>query len=349
MRGSPLRCSLRILAPTRTVFAALTGGLALALACALLLVSLNSGAASAATLEQKQAAARDRIQQTSDQIAAGRADLEAAQARADAAAAREANLSGLLANGEARSAELADRLAAAEADLARSKKRLALARKYLARHLVAVYMHGGEPDTLDMALGAGSFDQLTTGTEYLTAIEDTNERLMDRVAELRRELDGKVDGLGDAKQAIDEHNSALAAARDQIASVQAAAASSAATLAAENATRAGQITSLKGDIAGWQKQIEKQQQVSAEQAQVEVEQTLGGPYSIPTYIVMCESGGDYSAVNPSSGAGGAYQIMPSTWEAYGGTGLPQDASKAEQDRIAALIWADSGSSPWTCG
>ena len=50
---------------------------------------------------------------------------------------------------------------------------------------------------------------------------------------------------------------------------------------------------------------------------------------------MCESGGNYGAVNPSSGAGGAYQILPSTWDLYGGQGAPQDASKAEQDRIAA--------------
>ncbi|MCB0862998.1 MAG: transglycosylase family protein, partial [Solirubrobacterales bacterium] len=27
---------------------------------------------------------------------------------------------------------------------------------------------------------------------------------------------------------------------------------------------------------------------------------------------------------------------------------PQDASKAEQDRIAALIWADSGPGAWSC-
>ena len=71
-------------------------------------------------------------------------------------------------------------------------------------------------------------------------------------------------------------------------------------------------------------------------------------YSIPTSIVMCESGGNYSAVNPSSGAGGAYQILPSTWQAYGGTGLPQDAPPAEQDRIAAEIYAQQGPSAWTC-
>jgi len=74
----------------------------------------------------------------------------------------------------------------------------------------------------------------------------------------------------------------------------------------------------------------------------------GGGYAIPSGIVQCESGGNYSAVNPSSGAGGAYQITPSTWQAYGGQGLPQNAPPAEQDRIAAQIYAHQGSSAWSC-
>ncbi len=76
--------------------------------------------------------------------------------------------------------------------------------------------------------------------------------------------------------------------------------------------------------------------------------TASRGYSIPSSIVSCESQGNYSAVNPSSGAGGAYQILPSTWRAYGGTGLPQDASPAEQDRIASEIYARQGRSAWSC-
>ena len=57
-----------------------------------------------------------------------------------------------------------------------------------------------------------------------------------------------------------------------------------------------------------------------------------GDWAIPESIVMCESGGNFEAVNPSSGAGGAYQILPSTWELYGGEGDPEDASPAEQTR-----------------
>jgi Transglycosylase-like domain len=80
-----------------------------------------------------------------------------------------------------------------------------------------------------------------------------------------------------------------------------------------------------------------------------VHRTSSHGYSIPASIVMCESGGNYRAVNPSSGAGGAYQILPSTWAAYGGTGLPQNAPPAEQDAIAAKIYATAGPSQWSCG
>lgn len=74
----------------------------------------------------------------------------------------------------------------------------------------------------------------------------------------------------------------------------------------------------------------------------------GSGYAIPRYIVMCESGGNYRARNPS-GAGGAYQIMPGTWSFYGGTGSdPAAAPPAEQDRVAGKIWAAEGSAPWAC-
>jgi hypothetical protein len=71
-----------------------------------------------------------------------------------------------------------------------------------------------------------------------------------------------------------------------------------------------------------------------------------GSAAMPACTWEPESGGDWSAVNPSSGAGGRYQIMPSTWAAYGGTGLPQDASPAEQTAVAQRILQSVGTSAW---
>jgi len=66
-------------------------------------------------------------------------------------------------------------------------------------------------------------------------------------------------------------------------------------------------------------------------------------------IAACESGGDPTAVN-AAGYYGKYQFDEQTWAAVGGSGNPAEASEAEQDYRAALLYAQSGSSPWpVCG
>jgi hypothetical protein len=70
----------------------------------------------------------------------------------------------------------------------------------------------------------------------------------------------------------------------------------------------------------------------------------GGRYSIPSSIVMCESRGDYGAYNPSSGAFGAYQIIPSTAAAFG----CDLSTPGGQDSCAARIWAGQGRGAWSC-
>lgn len=96
---------------------------------------------------------------------------------------------------------------------------------------------------------------------------------------------------------------------------------------------------------------------------------------IPIEIVMCESGGNYRALNPSSHAGGKYQALPSTWSAYlPGRRIirlaeeletrrdvkqrvrhegqldkgPQMSSPLLQDIVAAAIWNGQGRGAWSC-
>ena len=67
-------------------------------------------------------------------------------------------------------------------------------------------------------------------------------------------------------------------------------------------------------------------------------------------IAQCESGGDPTAVSPDGQYRGKYQFDRATWERLGGTGDPAQASEAEQDRRAAQLLAQSGTSPWpACG
>jgi resuscitation-promoting factor RpfC len=75
--------------------------------------------------------------------------------------------------------------------------------------------------------------------------------------------------------------------------------------------------------------------------------TYSGGSGYQACVIAAESGGNASAVNPSSGAGGLYQFLPSTWAALGHSGLPQNASVAEQNQAFQQQYAQSGTSAWS--
>jgi resuscitation-promoting factor RpfC len=70
------------------------------------------------------------------------------------------------------------------------------------------------------------------------------------------------------------------------------------------------------------------------------------PGSFQSCVIQAESGGNPRAVNPSSGAGGLYGFLPSTWQALGFSGLPQNAPVSEQNAAFAKEYAQSGASAW---
>jgi septal ring factor EnvC (AmiA/AmiB activator) len=321
-----------------------------ALACALLGWALPPAAGTAAdlaSLQGKVAAARDEAGSLASRLQAAQSELAAAEAEAEAASAREEELSALLATGEERAARLAADVHRTQRHLAAEKRRLRRARRALAARLVAIY-ESGSPSTASVILASGSLDELATRSEYLERIERSDSELASRVAQVRRTVAAALDRIAALKAKVDAYNARLTAARSEIAGVRQSAEAAAAQLQSVAAARSASLSTLKSKIGAWISDIEAAEAASRAEAESTVERWLGGPYSIPTYIVMCESGGNYSALNPSSGAGGAYQILPSTWELYGGQGAPHEASKAEQDRIAAEIWADSGGGAWVC-
>lgn len=66
-------------------------------------------------------------------------------------------------------------------------------------------------------------------------------------------------------------------------------------------------------------------------------------------IASCESGGNPST-NTGNGFYGKYQFDLGTWGSVGGSGLPSNASESEQDRRAAMLYAQRGAAPWpVCG
>ena len=62
---------------------------------------------------------------------------------------------------------------------------------------------------------------------------------------------------------------------------------------------------------------------------------------------VCESGNNY-AINTGNDHYGAYQFDLSTWRSVGGSGYPSDASPAEQDARALILYRERGWQPWQC-
>ncbi len=66
-------------------------------------------------------------------------------------------------------------------------------------------------------------------------------------------------------------------------------------------------------------------------------------------IAQCESGGNW-AINTGNGYYGGLQFSPATWKSNGGTGMPHQASREEQIRIAENVLRTQGIGAWpTCG
>ncbi|MGZ5386147.1 MAG: transglycosylase family protein [Solirubrobacterales bacterium] len=318
---------------------------ALALSAAALSQIALAGAADPG-LETRISSAREEASLISGRISSQSARVVELESAAAEASARERELEAQLADAAARSAALNGQLLVAEDEVEAARYRHKRAVEVLAAHLVAIYK-GSEPDYLTVLLEADGFDDLSAQTAYVEALNAQDERIAERVSALRQQVSDRIERIAAIEAGVDEQRRRLEAARAGIASARAEAERRASKIAVAQADARAALGELQQRISGWELEVRRQaaEEIAASEGG---EALLGGPYAIPTYIVMCESGGNYRALNRSSGAGGAYQILPSTWRAYGGSGLPHEASKAEQDRIAAIIWREDGPGAWSC-
>jgi len=320
-------------------------GIAMAIALGTVATFGSLAGAAKPDLEAKINSAEDEASLISNRISSQSARIAELQQQAAEAAAREQELLAQLEDSTARSKALNDDLLAAEAELEEVTARYKRAVGVLSDRLVAIYK-GSEPDILTVFVEADGYEELSAHSEYLDALTDADNRIAERVATLHEQVNGTYEEIATLKAGIDEQARKLESSRAEVASIRAESKQRADEISAAKADAESALGELQEKISGWELEVRKQ---AAEEIGGGGEAFLGGPYSIPTYIVMCESGGNYRALNRSSMAGGAYQIIPSTWQAYGGRGqYAHQASKAEQDRVAAIIWREDGPGAWSC-
>jgi peptidoglycan hydrolase CwlO-like protein len=251
------------------------------------------------------------------------ADLVAAQARLDRTQAE---------------------LRAERIKLLRLRHRLADDRAVLASQLVASYK-SDPPDVVSLVLGSHSFADLLERVEFIKRVSDSNAAVVERVRSERTQTQRQTTLLArlevrrsDQAKAVEQRRNALASMRDGLAARQ----------RTQIRARAARAAALAGTRAGRRAAERALGRLLAAQAAA-ASAGPGGPWAIPWPIVQCESGGQNLPPN-SAGASGYYQMLPSTWRGLGGS-TPQayQASKAEQDRLAARLWAGgAGAHNWVC-
>jgi peptidoglycan hydrolase CwlO-like protein len=250
-----------------------------------------------------------------------------------------------LARGEAQLGETQADLRRERARAERLRQRLAQGRELLGRRLRAQYT-ASDPSLVSLLIGAENLSDLLERAETLRRIQRNDQRIVTDVRAARtesvqaaRRLAGLERRQADAVLAVRRQRDALERMNAILQSRRAAyAAARSARLAALQSTRAGR------------RQAERQlSRLLAERAREAAAVGSGGPWSIPWPIVQCESGGQNLPPN-WAGASGYYQFMPETWRNLGGsTPHAYQASKAEQDRLAAQLWAGgSGARNWDC-
>lgn len=307
------------------------------------------GAPSEGTLRERIDAARgqeQRLRSAAERLGA----LE--QRLADDVAVLERRLAAVradLAEGEARLGRTRAELAAERERLGRLRTRLARSRALLGRRLREIYV-AGRPDLVTIVLASTSLSELMERAELLRRIQRNDAAMVERVRAARDEARRAAARLADAEQRQEEAVIAVRRRRDALEGMAAALHERRAALAAARQARLAALRDTRAGRARAERELER---LIAERERAAADTagpaSSGGPWAIPWPIVQCESGGQNLPPN-AAGASGYYQFIPSTWRALGGsTPHAYQASKAEQDRLAAKLWnGGAGADNWDC-
>ena len=248
---------------------------------------------------------------------------------------------------ETKLARTETRLGDSRERLADQKRRLRRDRKVLAENLRAAYTGGGRPDLVTVVVSADGLTDLLERVDYESSARSANRRILANVREAQADTTKIERRLQDVVPEQREATAAIRRERDAVAARASALAERRSALAQAKAARLAAIRATRKDRARATRTLNRL--VAAQKRAAVNVAGPGGPWAIPYAIVQCESGGQNLPPN-SAGASGYYQFIPSTWKGMGGsTSDAFKASKAEQDRLAAKLWAGgAGARNWDC-
>ncbi len=257
------------------------------------------------------------------------------------------------------------RIRATAASLREAREAHEIAVERLSERLVSIYVQE-PPSLVEVVLASGDLTDALAAQAALEAIGDrdarivaTLERTRARLTRLRAEL---IDRRALADRALEEAAGRLARMEALLRGRRALLAQ--ATSALESvvgqegrrerpAARRERAAAIESGGRRVEESVRRDARPGPDPAPAAPEpvETPGAPSrEVLERIARCESGGNPRAVSASGQYRGKYQFSQGTWEGVGGTGDPAAATEAEQDKRAAILYAQSGPAPWpVCG
>ncbi|MBJ7521434.1 MAG: transglycosylase family protein [Solirubrobacteraceae bacterium] len=301
---------------------------------------------------------QDDLQETIDSSKAREGQLADAAARLgrleQAAARGVAKLQARQAEVQAELDRSQARLTVTETELAQQRKRLQRLRARLIRDrdqladmLRATYVDT-PPDMVTVLMQAQGFEDLMTRVDFAKRVQKAGASVVDAVRDGRDDAKRQRSRLTKTAARQREDTATVRRQRDAVAQMAAAVQARQSALAQARAARVQALRATRGSRLRAQKTLKK---LLDAQAKAAVDKRgPGGPWAIPWAVVQCESGGQNLPPNAGAQASGYYQFIPSTWQGMGGsTKHAYQASKAEQDRLAARLWDNGrGARNWDC-
>lgn len=271
------------------------------------------------------------------------------------------------AGAQAKVTELNARIATNTKALAKAKTDYSDAQSTLGSRLSMIYRQP-EPTQVELLLRSNSFSEAISNVNYLDRVQKQDGRVVVKIRTLKQRIEtARVALIADRKEQAQhaaeaktlavQLNTVRVARRGVLVSAQR---TLNVMIAAEAARRAN--AARLAALRNAQRRVTRQ--IGGKTVSVPVSTTGGGGSTTPTAsaaspdlaaklaaIAQCESGGNPTAVSPSGAYRGKFQFDPGTWASLGGSGTdPAAASEAEQDRVAAKLYAQQGASPWpVCG
>ena len=252
-----------------------------------------------------------------------------------------------LATARAKLAATTEKLNTQQAKLARLKQRLAHDQAELAAQLVANYK-GDNPDLIGLVIGSSSFADLIERVELAKRLQERNGEIVDRIHASRDETHRETGRLADLKAEQQDTENAVEQRRNALASMRAGLASR----AGDRHTRARRARRGAGGHARRPRRRRERAQQADRGARGRRARDLGRPRR-PVGDPVADRAVRIGRPEPPAQQRGRLRLLPDaavTWKGLGGsTPAAYQASKAEQDRLAATLWAGgAGAHNWVC-